>query len=254
MPSLKEKDMHGPLCTFLEGQGYQVNAEVRGCDLTARKDGELIAIEMKTRFSAHLLAQAVRRQRTYDGVYIAIPVMGSKKMPSSMKDITILCRGLGIGLLLVRYLKTKTKVEVLFHPRMKDSPSKGKRRRAVIREIDGRYAELNTAGSTTRDERVTAYKQRALFIASLLDRLGKASPKALRDLGADKTAQRILSMNHYGWFERVTKGVYRLHPAGREALLHYLDRIPVLQDMTERAMNDRDDKTGDIISSADNTA
>ena len=236
MPSLKEKDMHGPLCTFLEGQGYQVNAEVRGCDLTARKDTELIAIEMKTRFSARLLAQAARRQRTYDGVYIAIPVAGNKKMPPSMKDITILCRGLGVGLLLVRYLKTKTKVEVVFHPWMKNTPSKGKRRRAVIREIDGRYAELNTAGSTVQDERVTAYKQRALFIASLLDRLGEASPKALRDLGADKTAQRILSMNHYGWFERVTTGVYRLHPAGKEALDHYKDRIPVLEEMTEEAL------------------
>lgn len=247
MPSLKEKDMHEPLCTFLTGQGYRVNAEVRGCDLTARKDGELIAIEMKTRFSARLLAQAVRRQRTYDGVYIAIPVAGSKKMPPSMKDITILCRGLGVGLLLVRYLKTKTKVEVIFHPRMRDTPSKGKRRRAVIREIDGRYAELNTAGSTVRDERVTAYKQRALFVASLLDRLGEASPKALRDLGADKTAQRILSMNHYGWFERVETGIYRLHPAGKEALNHYLDKIPVLLDMTERAIRDRDDKEEDML-------
>ena len=236
MPSLKEKDMHGPLCTFLTGQGYRVNAEVRGCDLTARKDDELIAIEMKTRFSARLLAQAVRRQRTYDGVYISIPTEGSKKMPPSMKDITILCRGLGVGLLLVRYLKTKTKVEVIFHPKMKETPSRGKRRRAVIREIDGRYAELNTAGSTVRDERVTAYKQRALFIASLLDRLGEASPKALRDLGADKTAQRILSMNHYGWFERVTTGVYRLHPAGKEALKRYKDRIPVLEEMTEEAL------------------
>jgi hypothetical protein len=247
MPSLREKDMHRPLCTFLTGQGYRVNAEVRGCDLTARKDGELIAIEMKTRFSARLLAQAVRRQRTYDGVYIAIPIEGSKKMPSSMKDITVLCRGLGVGLLLVRYLKTKTRVEVIFHPRMKETPSKGKRRRAVIREIDGRYAELNTAGSTTRDERVTAYKQRALFIASLLDRLGEASPKALRDLGADKTAQNILSMNHYGWFERVTRGAYRLHPAGKKALEQYKERIPVLEEMTERAVYDRDDKEEDML-------
>ena len=237
MPSLREKDMHGPLCTFLEGQGYRVNAEVRGCDLTARKDDELIAIEMKTRFSARLLAQAVRRQRTYDGVYIAIPAMGSKKMPPSMRDITVLCRGLGVGLLLVRYLQTKTKVEIIFHPRMKDTPSRGKRRRAVIREIDGRYAELNTAGSTVRDERVTAYKQRALFIASLLDRLGEASPKALRDLGADKTAQRILSMNHYGWFERVETGIYRLHPAGKEALKRYIQKMPVLEEMTEQAIN-----------------
>lgn len=238
MPPLKEKDMHGPLAAFLEGQGYQVNAEVRGCDLTARKGDELLAIEMKTRFSAHLLAQAVRRQKAYDGVYIALPVADRKKMPPSIRDITILCRGLGVGLLLVRFLKTKTRVEVVFHPRMKESPSAGKRRSAVIREIDGRYAELNTAGSTTKDERVTAYKQRALYIASLLDKLGEASPKALRDLGADKTAQRILSMNHYGWFDRVQKGVYRLHPAGKMALDRYQERIPALKEMAERALTE----------------
>jgi hypothetical protein len=239
MPSLREREMHGPLCAFLEGQGYAVNAEVRGCDLTARKDGELIAIEMKTRFSAHLLAQAVRRQRVYDGVYIAVAVEGSRTMPPSIRDIRILCRGLGVGLLLVRFLKTKTKVEVIFHPRMKVHGN-GKRRAAVIREIDGRYAELNTAGSTSKDERVTAYKQRALFIASLLDRLGTASPKALRGLGADKTAQRILSMNHYGWFERVQTGIYRLHPAGKEALKHYRKRIPILDEMTEEALRSKD--------------
>lgn len=236
MPSLKERDMHGPLVTFLTGQGYAVNAEVRGCDLAARKDDELIAIEMKTRFSAHLLAQAVQRQAAYDGAYIAVAVQGSKTMPPSMGDIRILCRGLGVGLLLVRYMKTKTRVEVIFHPRIKEKPGTGRRRAAVIREIDGRYAELNTAGSTSRDERVSAYKQRALLIASLLDRLGTASPRQLCTLGADENAQRILSMNHYGWFQRVSIGVYRLHPAGTEALAHYRERMPVLAEMTERAL------------------
>jgi len=54
-------------------------------------------------------------------------------------------------------------------------------------------------------------------------------------------------MNHYGWFERVERGVYRLHPAGIEALGQYKERIPVLEEMTEEALRARDGKKEDML-------
>ena len=49
--------------------------------------------------------------------------------------------------------------------------------------------------------------------------------KALREATGCDRAGRILQDNYYGWFERVRRGVYRLTPAGEEALVQYADVI-----------------------------
>ena len=38
-----------------------------------------------------------------------------------------------------------------------------------------------------------------------------------------KPATRIMADNHYGWFERVEKGVYALSDTGRAGLVHWAD-------------------------------
>jgi hypothetical protein len=65
---------------------------------------------------------------------------------------------------------------------------------------------------------MTAYREEALAIAAALSRLGPASPKALRSVGASPKTGRVLLDNHYGWFDHPAKGVYALSEPGREAL------------------------------------
>jgi hypothetical protein len=87
--------------------------------------------------------------------------------------------------------------------------------------MDGRFKDYNTGGTPSTKERITAYKQNAIQIAAYLDRLGQASPSQLRELGTGEKTQSILSRNFYGWFEKVERGIYVLHPHGRACLKKY---------------------------------
>lgn len=219
-PSRLETDLYPPLKSWLESQGYIVRGEVGRCDIAAEKDGELIAVELKMRPSMALLAQAAERQEYADAVYVALPATADKRRPPASRDFRRLLRRLGIGLVLVTFLKTKTRVEILMHP----GPGTGKPRRrekkktTILREIAGRDMDLTPGGLAGGKKRVTAYRQRAIRLAAWLSVLGEASPGTLRKLGAPEDTGNILSQNLYGWFERVRRGTYRLHPAGREAL------------------------------------
>ncbi|MFW5769635.1 MAG: DUF2161 family putative PD-(D/E)XK-type phosphodiesterase, partial [Spirochaetota bacterium] len=98
-------------------------------------------------------------------------------------------------------------------------------RRSIIREIDGRYAEFDSAGAPAAGGRMSSYRQESLLIAALLDREGPLSPRELRALGTSEKTGRILSANLYGWFDRIVRGVYELNPAGREALENYAAEV-----------------------------
>lgn len=220
MASLKETDLFPPLKTWLEAQGYRVRGEVRHCDVAAEKNGELIALELKLRPSLSLLAQAAERQEYADGVYAALPAAAGKPRPPSARSLYRLLRRLGIGLILVHFLKRGTRVEVVLHPEFRNRPPRfrPKRREAMLREISGRDLDLSPGGLPGGRARVSAYRQRCVCVAAGLEQLGQASPARLRALGAPEDCGTLLSRNVYGWFERVRRGVYRLHPAGRQAL------------------------------------
>lgn len=221
MRSMKEEDYYLPVKRYLEGQGYSVHPEVKNCDVVARKNGELVIVELKKNLSMRLLIQAAKRKELTESVYIAVPVEGNKGYPGSDPGIKLLLRRLEIGLIIIRVLATKMKLEVVFHPLPFSARKSNRKKRALIREIDGRYAEFNAAGEAAKKDKITAYKQESLRIAELLSEHGTMSPKNLRDLGCSEKTQIILSKNVYGWFERVERGVYALHPAGREALANY---------------------------------
>lgn len=98
------------------------------------------------------------------------------------------------------------------------------RRNALLREFSRRVGDPNTGGQTRRPV-VTAYRQDALRIATRLAKRGPTGGAVLaRDLGIENAAP-ILQKDHYGWFQRVERGVYDLSPNGREALELYRDVI-----------------------------
>lgn len=226
---MNETELFRPIKQYLEGQGYSVHSEVKNCDIAARKGDDLLIIEMKTALSLRLIIQAVKRKELTESVYIAVPVKGNKNFPGSDPGIKLLLRRLEIGLILIRIFNTKKRVEVVFHPGSFSQRKGVKKRAAILREIDGRYAEFNTAGEPSAREKIFAYKQEALLIAAELKRCGPLSPKELRERGYSIKTQAILSKNVYGWFERIERGVYNLHPAGTEALHLYADVLAELE-------------------------
>ena len=70
---------------------------------------------------------------------------------------------------------------------------------------------------------MTAYRQRALAIATFLEKQGptKASNVA-STLGVPK-ARDILYRDIYGWFDRVSHGVYGLSPQGKKEISLWRD-------------------------------
>ncbi len=218
--SLKESDLYLPVKNYLEKQGYQVNSEVRHCDVTATKGEELIVVELKTRFNTTILIQAADRQQAADAVYIALP---HPRDFGGMKHYNGMChllKRLEIGLIFVHYLKSGPRVEIAFHPAPYRRRMQRKRREVIIREIRNRSGDYNTGGAA-RTKIVTAYREDAIHIACLLSIQGALSPAQLKRKGAGDRTQSILNKNYYGWFEKVERGVYRLHPAGRKALRDY---------------------------------
>lgn len=220
---MNESDLFSPLKEYLEHQGYSVHSEVKNCDIVARKGEELTILELKKSISLKLVVQAVKRKEITESVYIAVPLIKGKGYPPNYSGLKLLLRRLEVGLIFVRFLPTKTKIEIAFHPVPFSERNAKNKRRSIIREIDGRYAEFNKAGEPSTDDKIYAYKQESLLIASFLLRDGALSPKRLRELGSSENTQAILSKNVYGWYEKIERGIYKLHSAGKKALKRYAD-------------------------------
>ncbi len=226
---LKETDLYKPLQCYLENQGYSVHPEVNHCDIVARKNDELIIIELKTRITVSLLAQAVQRKKITETVYVAVPLpRGRNHLPSFAKVKAVLKR-LEVGLIIVNFMKTKTRVEVIFHPSRYEHARQHKKKFAIIKEIQGRYGEFTPGGSPVKRELITAYKQEAIRIALILRQKGPQSPAALRSLGTGIKTQSILSANVYGWFDKIKRGMYGLNREGKNALKNYTQVIKAIK-------------------------
>ena len=213
---MRESDLYSPVKAFLEAQGYEVKSEIGHLDLLARRGDEPpVVVELKTSFSLALILQGVERQTLFDHVYLAVPI-GPKGWPSRYKDLTRLCRRLGLGLLAVR-TSPAPHVEAHLDP----GPYAPRRNTAksarLLREFDRRKGDPNTGG-TTGIKRMTAYRQDALALAAHLASHGPTSPAAAARTTGIARAATILQADHYGWFVRISRGVYDLTPQGKQML------------------------------------
>ncbi len=227
---IKERDLSAPVKEWFEAQGYQVFGEVKHCDLVARKQTELIAIELKLGFSLALVYQGLRRQEHCHTVYLAVALNNGKSTIPKLNEVRRLCMRLKLGLIVVKFLKSKTKVELACKPDeliIKNRPAK---RAAIIKEIDGRYAEFNSGGLPSSVRKMSAYRQRSLVLAWLLSSLdGGSSPSKLIERGGDSRAGLMLNANYYGWFDHPARGLYSLSVEGKQALLHYIQELEVIK-------------------------
>jgi len=223
--ALKESDLYPPLKAWLEQNGYEVHGEVLNCDLAARRGLELVLIELKLAVNLELLLQLLRRQEAEAAVYAAVPA--PKSMNSRRwRELTRLLKRLEVGLILIFTDSPRRRVEVAFHPLPPERRRRPKLTRAILAEMSGRSADRN-CGGVSRRQIMTAYREKALAAAEALDQLGPSSPKAVRDKGVGPKAGDILRDNHYGWFERLGRGLYGLTEKGSLALKEYQGLGPI---------------------------
>lgn len=228
--TIKESDLYLPIKAFFIENEYNVSAEVKDVDMVITKEDERIAIELKKTFNLKLVFQAVERQRYFDSVYVAII---KPKYNKRYKEMIHLLKRLEIGLITVDFLKSGTRVHVEHHPILLNRKTDNRKKRAIIKEIKGRSGIMENIAGTTRQKRVTAYREAALYTAFALSRFNEASPKMLKDItGIDKTNQ-ILYSNFYGWFSRVGQGRYTMTKKGFEALETYSEIVAYFKE-TER--------------------
>ena len=212
MAPRREADLYAPVKAFLEGQGYEAKAEIGACDVMAvRGDEPPIVVELKTGFTLSLVMQGVQRQTMFENVYLAVPAPGPKGWASRYRDMIALCRRLGLGLLVVG-----DTVEAHLDPGPYQPRPQTARATRLLREFQRRVGDPNTGG-TTGIQRMTAYRQDALRLAQALQP-GPAAPRILAASTGVTKAAVMLRADHYGWFERVEKGIYALTPKGHAAL------------------------------------
>jgi hypothetical protein len=210
-----ESDLYAPVKALLEGQGYSVKGEVKGCDVVAVRGGEPpVIVELKRAFGIAVVLQGVSRLAISDHVYLAVGAW-----PNNIRNVRKLCRRLGLGLIVVM----KGHADVLLDPELpvvrvrKDKRKLGR----LLGEHVRRVGDPNRGGSSSRVPLMTAYRQEALRCARFLARNGQMTVAAIRRAADAPKAAKILSADHYGWFERTRRGVYALTPKGHEGLATY---------------------------------
>lgn len=226
--NVRETDLYPAVKNLLEKQGYVVKGEIGAVDVCAvRADEDPVIVELKTGFSLSLFHQAVERQFVADAVYIAVPRGTGRAFQSALKSNTKLCRRLGLGLITVRLDDQFTEVHLDPAPY---APRKSKPRKSrLLREFARRVGDPNEGGST-RKGLVTAYRQDALRCVSVLLEDGPTKAALVAKSSGVARARTIMAADHYGWFERVTTGVYGLSPKGQAAVNEYSGEISRIAD------------------------
>lgn len=244
-----ETELYSPVKAFFERRGYDVKAEVKHCDLVGvRSDqNEPLIVEMKKTFNLSLLLQGMQRLKLSPFVYLAVERNRSKRGAVNQRwgELSALCRQLGLGLLTVTFYKTKSPlIDVLCEPAAQVHDLVGStgvrkggiRRQRLLKEFDERSGDYNTGGSTRR-QLVTAYREKALRVASALRAQGEASPASLAKQTSVGSAAAILQKNYYGWFERLSRGRYVLTIKGVQALTEHAHMLED-NNMIERSINE----------------
>ena len=150
-----------------------------------------------------------------DKVYIAVPHKTGKAALKSMRRNKMLCRRLSIGLMTVRLPEGRVVVHLDPKP---FTPRKIKARKTkLIAEFESRHGDPNTGGMTSSGQ-MTSYRQGALRCAKVLHDEGACKASYVAKMAGFDKARAAMAANHYGWFEKIDRGIYGLTRAGAEAL------------------------------------
>ena len=179
-------------------------------------DDEPIIIELKTGFSLTLFHQAINRQSMSDNVYVAVPRKSGKAALTALRRNKMLCRRLRLGLITVKL----SDGHVVVHCEPKPfTPRKIKAKQTKrLSAYDKRHGYPNKGGMTSSGQ-MTSYRQGALRCAKVLHDEGACKASYVAKMAGVEKARNLMADNHYGWFEKIDRGVYGLTPMGASALV-----------------------------------
>ncbi len=218
--------MYKPLKNFLEKKGYIVHSEVESIDVMARKDNELLIVEMKTTFNLQLVYQLIERLKITDQVYAYVPLGKGGRWPKPYKRMCALLKRLHCGLITLDQ-HTQKKVVVEYKPAPFNPRKNYAKKKLAVNEFAGRSIDLNQGGSTKK-LLFTAYKEKTIRVAMYLFERGPSSTQDIKK-GLDvKNTVDILNKNYFHWFERVSRGVYSITPDFEFFRLKYKKQIDQL--------------------------
>lgn len=215
---MKEADLYLPIKGFLEQQDYEVKGEVRDCDIVAVRGTESpVVVELKLTLNLNLILQAVARLSLTDKVYIGVP-KSAPLLKTKRKHVLKLLRSLGLGLITVSQSQL---VDAVIDPAPYQPRKSSLRKERLLREFAKRVGDPNQGGSHTRSGLMTAYRQRAIRIATLLERNGPSKAAAIATELDEPNSRAILYRDVYGWFDRIERGIYALSPRGIKELVSW---------------------------------
>ena len=229
-PPIKETDLYGPVKAHFTALGYEVKGEVGAADMVCvprklsgvKGEDDPVIIELKTGFTLSLFHQAINRQSMTDQVYIAVPRKSGKAAMTAIRRNKMLCRRLGIGLITVQL---KDSVVVVHCEPKPFTPRKIKARKVkLLSEFETRHGDPNTGGMTSSGM-MTSYRQGALRCAKVLHDKGACKASYVAKMAGFDKARNCMAANHYGWFEKIDRGIYGLTPAGAKALDAHEDAV-----------------------------
>lgn len=220
---MKESDLYLPLKQYLEAQHYDVKAEIKECDVVAVRDDEApVIIELKLSLNLDVILQCVERLSLSDKVYIGIPAQ-CKSYKKRKKQTIKLLKILGLGLILID-TTSSTSIDVVMDP-SEYTPRKSTQKQArLLKEFEKREGDPNLGGMAKKKGVFTTYRQKALKIAQYLENHGASKASVLAKEIQEPKARAIMYDNHYGWFDKVSRGVYDLSPHGKEEMKNWIDR------------------------------
>ena len=213
-----ESELYEPIKRYLEARGYTVKGEVNDVDLVAtHPEHETILVELKKTFSLKLIFQGIERLALSDRVYLAVPASSSRGnvLNQHRKSVYKLCRRLGVGLLQVYFGPRVTRVDVLVDP----GPYRPRKQTAKVRALHDEFSNREgdpNQGGTGGQKIMTAYRQQVMQVAACVQEHGDCPLATIRENTGVKKAASIVQKNHYGWFERVSRGCYRLTELGEK--------------------------------------
>lgn len=217
MTGKREADLYPAVKTLLEAQGYEVKGEVQDCDVVAVRGTESpVVIELKLNLNLTLVMQAVERLALTDKVYIAVP-MSCTVLGKPYKRLKKTLRMLGLGLISVDP-STHGQAQVLFDPEKYQPKKSNQRKDRLLGEFEHRVGDPNAGGSDRRRGLMTAYRQRALRIATYLNEHGQTKAALVARELEEPKARDILYRDVYGWFDAHGAGLYTLSPRGSDEL------------------------------------
>ncbi|MCD8036251.1 MAG: DUF2161 family putative PD-(D/E)XK-type phosphodiesterase [Clostridiales bacterium] len=213
----KEADLYPPVQEYFLSLDYDVQAEVKSCDLVAKKDNETVIAELKRNFCLKLVYQAIDRQAMTDLVYVVIPRPKKGAKGAEWRHMLMLMKRLNIGIITVALDSPLKTVDVVSVPEGHSRPKNTTKQASLNKETDARNLRTNTGG-VTKTKIMTAYREKSIYVLCIAERLGEVKPAEINKILDEPYAGTIVSRNFYGWFKKISKGIYGISDKGLEVL------------------------------------